>query len=298
MPMPPAELLHRYRLRARRARGLGRPCTRRVIVGVPRRSSKAPEDAEAASYSAQLAPLPDAAVVPAGRHASAPRPRGRAARASPPSAIASLPPLAGSGVRRRAAAARRGAAALAPEADRAAAERRSADARDARARAARRARARARAARVSRSEALPANVSIQLRAHLARSPTAAPSTTWKREGDSYAISGEAEADGLLHAVPRGPHPAGKPRHGDRARACSPSASSSASPARARGRPRASTGTKRKVTFDRNDETKPGQLADNTRRLALDDLPARARAAPGRDASSCRSTPSASCTRSS
>lgn len=172
-----------------------------LIVGVRGSFVPGPEP-EAASYSVELAPLPDATVVVPGAAPAPPAPRPPRPRSprKPTEAIASLPPLAtGAGSATDALPAMLEAPApLAPpepEKPVVAAEEPPPKP-EMLAAAVPSAPIPALEPREFPVEALPANLSIQ---YALTSPFAdgQASYTWSREGDQYSISGSAEASGFF-----------------------------------------------------------------------------------------------------
>jgi hypothetical protein len=227
-----------------------------VIVGVPGRVG-APPDLEVALYAVELTPLPSAAAAPAA--SPAPRvPRPRSPR-KPTEAIATLPPLAGSGSAADALPAlAEGPAPLAPpDAPETQAEDRKPE---------------LLAAALPASpvpalepprfpaEALPERLSIR---YELTSPFAdgIAEYSWSRKADRYVISGEAEAVGFFTLFLEGRI-----------------LQESTGTVTAEGlRPERFTERKphgpeeglvfdwaaRRMEFRRNDEVKPGELTDNT-----------------------------------
>ncbi len=257
----PREILHRYRF-AFASLAISLAVHAILIAGVPGRLANV-ADAEPANYSVQLAPLADISVAVPGPVAAPPVPRPPRPRSprKPTESIASLPPLS-TGAASAADALPSLAEALPPlappEPERVAAPEILKP--EMLAAVAPAAPIPALEPREFPAEALPANLSIR---YALTSPFADGQAeySWKREGDSYSITGAAEAVGFFTLFLEGrilQESTGKVT------------ASGLKPDRfVERRPHGpDEGLKfdwanRAVEFRRNDEVKPGGLAENT-----------------------------------
>ena len=283
-----ADFLSRYRIAAA-ALAVSAAVHAAVMVGVPQRVEGIGAD-EAPAYTASLDPRQPRQSAGAPRRR--PRPseaRGEAARAHGRAELHCPRPRSTATTSRGWRRCRPSIRWIAPPGEGDA--RGGGEARRRRARATRHAHSRARAAEISRRgpsrdrlDRLPAHLVLR------RRPRGLQLAPRRRQLHHHE---RGRGDRLLHALPRGPHPAGEPRHRD-PRGPAPRALRRAQARNRDRRPRVRLGGAQGHLRPQQREEDRGAHRQHGR-LALDDLPDGAHAAHGRDATSCACTRSASST---